>query len=69
MASVERSHAQGIEIGVRGKLRRRNVEVAIAVEDGRKAVLPLSIGLRRDVGHGPADLDLPADGVAVIALT
>jgi hypothetical protein len=42
--------------------------VAVTVEEGRKAVLPLPVGLGRNVRHGLAVLDLAAEGVAVIAL-
>jgi hypothetical protein len=42
--------------------------VAIPVEAGREAVLPTSIGLRRDVGRGTFALDLAAYGVRVVAL-
>lgn len=42
--------------------------VAIAVEVGREAVLPASIGLRRDIRRGILALDLATDGVAVMLL-
>ena len=42
--------------------------VAIAVEERRKAVLPFSIGLGRDVRHRAVALDLPPDRVAVVTL-
>ena len=42
--------------------------VAISVEDGRKAVLPASIGLGRNVRRGALALDLATDGVAVVTL-
>ena len=41
--------------------------VAVAVERGREAWLPAPVRLRRDVGDDARSLDLPADGVAVIA--
>ena len=42
--------------------------VAVAVQVGREAVLPASVGLRWNVRSGPLALDLAADGVAVVAL-
>lgn len=42
--------------------------VAVAMEEGREAVFLIAVGLGRDVWHGPAVLDLAAEGVAVIAL-
>ena len=40
--------------------------VAVAIEEGREAVLPFAIGLGRNVRHDAAVLDLPTDGVAVV---
>ena len=42
--------------------------VAVAVERGREARLPAPVRLRRDVGRDACGLNLPADGVAVVAL-
>lgn len=42
--------------------------VSVAVEHGRKAVLPAAVRLGRGVRHGAVFLDLSADGVAVVAL-
>ena len=46
----------------------RSIGVAVAVEEGREAVLPAPVGLRRDVRHRPFALDLVADRIAVVAL-
>ena len=43
--------------------------VAVAVQVGREAVLPASVGLRWNVRSGPLALDLAADGVAVVPPT
>ena len=42
--------------------------VAVAVEIGREAILPATVGLGRDVGCGALALNLATDGIAVIAL-
>jgi len=42
--------------------------IAVAVEEGREAVLPASIGLWRDIRRGALVLDFATDGVAVVAL-
>lgn len=42
--------------------------VAVTVEDRRETVFPAPVGPRRDVGHRAVLLDLPANGVAVVAL-
>ena len=42
--------------------------VAASIEDGRKAILPVSVRLGRDVRHRTLSLDLSADGIAVVTL-
>ncbi len=42
--------------------------VAVAIETGRKAILPAAVDLRWDVRRGALALDLATDGVAVIPL-
>lgn len=42
--------------------------VAVAVEMGREAILPVAVGLWRDVRRGALALDLATDGIAVIPL-
>jgi len=42
--------------------------VAIAVETGRKAILPAAIDLGRDIGRSSLALDFAADGIAVVSL-
>jgi len=42
--------------------------VSVAVEHGRETVLPAPLGPGRDIGHRTVLFDLPADGVAVVAL-
>lgn len=42
--------------------------VAVAVEEGREAALPFAIDLRRNVRRRAALLDLPPDGIGVVAL-
>jgi len=41
--------------------------IALAVEDGRKAVLPTPVGFGRNVRRGALAFDLSTDGIAVIA--
>ena len=41
--------------------------VAVAVKEGREAVLPFAIGFGWNVGHRSARLDLKADRAGVIA--
>ncbi len=40
--------------------------IALAVEDGREAVLPAPVGFGWDVRRGPFAFDLSTDGIAVI---
>ena len=42
--------------------------IAVTIEPRREAVFPASIGFGRNVGNHALALDLPADGVAVVAL-
>ncbi|TXT42380.1 MAG: hypothetical protein FD139_3656 [Methylocystaceae bacterium] len=42
--------------------------VAIAIEEGREAVFPASIGLWRNVRHRASIFHLPAESVAVVTL-
>src|SRR4030088_3292461 len=42
--------------------------IAVTIQPRREAVLPASIGFGRNVGNHALALDLPADGVAVVAL-
>ncbi len=41
--------------------------VAVAVKEGREAVLPAPVGLGRDIRRGALALDFATDGVAVIS--
>lgn len=41
--------------------------VAVTIEERRETILPLAVGLGRDVRHRVKILDLPADRIGIVA--